>query len=206
MTRLLVTSLLFTVSGCKDRRENPFDALCAGTARIVESDATQPEAGKQFVALIAELDPDDPAAAAVQAARFADYVRFVKVLRSIAIQPPLEKARLLEEGARDAGLANWSCPAFTETMRRLDAASAREEAPQPPKTETQEPSAPARLPPGTRTLKPLSPSGDSCLEMYSHCEKDPKGGNRCHSVPFHLECGETARLPSSGQMLHCVCP
>jgi hypothetical protein len=202
MTRFLVFVLL-SCAGCRDRRENPFDVLCTGTERIVQNGATDPEATEQFVALIAELDPDDPAAAAVQTARFADYVRFVKVLRSIAIQPPLEKARLLEEGARGAGLANWSCPAFTEYMRRLDAASAREEAPQPPKTE---PSAPARLPPGTRTLKPLSPSGDSCLEMYSHCEKDPKGGNRCHSVPFHLECGETARLPSSGKMLHCVCP
>lgn len=201
MARLLVVSLLLA-AGCKDRRENPFDVLCTGTERIVRADLAQPEATKRFVALINELDPRDPAAVALLSARFSNYVRFVEVLETMAIEPPLEKARLLEKGARDAGFTDWSCPAFTEYMRRLDVAMST---PEPPEPEAR-PTAPAELPPGTRTLNPLSPSGDSCLEMYSHCEKDPKGGDRCHSVPFHLECGETARLPSSGEMLHCACP
>ena len=59
----------------------------------------------------------------------------------------------------------------------------------------------------TRTLHPLNDDAKSCLEMYSACEPDPSGsGERCTSAPFHLECDEKAKLPSTGETLHCVCP
>lgn len=57
---------------------------------------------------------------------------------------------------------------------------------------------------GQRELHPLEGNND-CMEMYSAC-KLVNGENLCTSAPFLLACGETARLPSTGELLTCVCP
>jgi hypothetical protein len=57
---------------------------------------------------------------------------------------------------------------------------------------------------GQRELHPLEGNND-CMEMYSAC-KMVHGENLCTSAPFLLACGETARLPSTGEQLTCVCP
>lgn len=57
---------------------------------------------------------------------------------------------------------------------------------------------------GQRELHPLEGNSD-CMEMYSAC-KLVNGENLCTSAPLLLACGETARLPSTGEQLTCVCP
>jgi hypothetical protein len=57
---------------------------------------------------------------------------------------------------------------------------------------------------GQRELHPLEGNND-CMEMYSAC-KLVNGENLCTSAPFLLACDETARLPSTGEELTCVCP
>jgi hypothetical protein len=57
---------------------------------------------------------------------------------------------------------------------------------------------------GQRELHPLEGNND-CMEMYSAC-KLVNGENLCTSAPLLLACGETARLPSTGEQLTCICP
>ena len=57
---------------------------------------------------------------------------------------------------------------------------------------------------GRRELHPLDGNSD-CMEMYSACTM-VNGENQCTSAPLLLACGETGRLPSTGEQLTCVCP
>lgn len=75
-----------------------------------------------------------------------------------------------------------------------------------PPTSAPPPAAP--LPPlaGHRDIHPLG--GDTalgCVEMYSACTPDPKGGQRCTSASYNLDCGQTGQVPG-GDRLRCVCP
>jgi hypothetical protein len=55
-----------------------------------------------------------------------------------------------------------------------------------------------------RDLHPIEGNTD-CMEMYSACTL-LNGENQCTSASLLLACGETARLPSTGEQLTCVCP
>ena len=55
-----------------------------------------------------------------------------------------------------------------------------------------------------REVGPIG-GGTRCLEMYSLC-KTVEGERHCTSTPFSLECGEEARLPSTRELLRCMCP
>jgi hypothetical protein len=46
---------------------------------------------------------------------------------------------------------------------------------------------------------------DSCVEMYTACLPDKRGEN-CTSAQLWLECGETAKHPTQGGLVRCVCP
>lgn len=70
------------------------------------------------------------------------------------------------------------------------------------------PTSPKPLPPpiaGVRDKQPL-PGMPECLEMYSACSPDGKGGQQCTSARFTLACGETGKVPGGGDTLRCVCP
>src|SRR5262245_32021501 len=54
-----------------------------------------------------------------------------------------------------------------------------------------------------REISPVG-GGTRCLEMYSVC-KTVAEERHCTSAPLSLDCGEEARLPSSGELLRCVC-
>lgn len=53
----------------------------------------------------------------------------------------------------------------------------------------------------------LHPKGgrSKCVEVYSSCTTT-NGQRSCTSAPFTLECGEEGELPSTRQLLRCVCP
>jgi len=81
-----------------------------------------------------------------------------------------------------------------------------------------EPPAPSQALPTTDTVvaeqkqsalppRELHPKGgrSKCVEMYSYCTTT-NGQRSCTSAPFALECGEEGELPSSRQLLRCVCP
>ena len=93
-------------------------------------------------------------------------------------------------------------------------------APSPPiaATPPTPPVMPVAPPPPTVTAAPLPPlaghrdihplGGDAtlgCIEMYSACTPDPKGGQRCTSASYNLDCGQTGQVPG-GDRLRCVCP
>jgi hypothetical protein len=63
-------------------------------------------------------------------------------------------------------------------------------------------SGPARK---ARTIRPLSAGKSGCIEMYSACFDRPEG-RTCTSAPFVLDCGESGSLPSTGELVSCVCP
>lgn len=80
--------------------------------------------------------------------------------------------------------------------------------PTPPVVPIGSPSPAAPPPPlaGHRDIHPLG--GDAtlgCIEMYSACTPDPKGGQRCTSASYNLDCGQTGQVPG-GDRLRCVCP
>ena len=85
--------------------------------------------------------------------------------------------------------------------------------PPPPIAETPPtpptPPTPATPPPplaGHRDLHPLPGLGDGCVEMYSACTPDPKGGKQCTSARYDLDCGKTGQVPEGGDKVRCVCP
>jgi hypothetical protein len=55
-----------------------------------------------------------------------------------------------------------------------------------------------------REVHPLDGNSD-CMEMYTVC-KPMNGESQCTGAPLLLACNETARLPSTGEPLRCVCP
>jgi hypothetical protein len=66
------------------------------------------------------------------------------------------------------------------------------------------PPAPSPDPPGPPRDIEARP-GSSCLTMYSWCQM-VDGKNQCTSARFSLECNEVGRLPSTRELLRCVCP
>jgi hypothetical protein len=59
----------------------------------------------------------------------------------------------------------------------------------------------------TGTPRELQPreGHDSCTEMYTVCIPDRKGEN-CTSGRLLIECGDLAKVPTTGEQLKCVCP
>lgn len=54
-----------------------------------------------------------------------------------------------------------------------------------------------------REIEP--PEGrDNCTEMYTVCVPGGKGEN-CTSARLQMECGESGRIPTTGERLKCVC-
>jgi hypothetical protein len=53
-----------------------------------------------------------------------------------------------------------------------------------------------------RQIAPLEGS-TGCVEMFGSCTPPPE--RLCTSSAFYLDCGERGTLPSTGEMLHCVC-
>jgi hypothetical protein len=105
------------------------------------------------------------------------------------------------------------CPLLLACVERSDGASAippvnaspSPPAPATPPSLTPHPAdSPTGLSSGpTRELGPIG-GGTRCLEMYSACTM-VDGERQCSSAPFSLECGEEARLPTTGEVLRCVC-
>jgi len=58
---------------------------------------------------------------------------------------------------------------------------------------------------GHRDIHPIGDGAPGCVEMYSACSPDPKGGQRCTSARYDLDCGETGQAPG-GDKIRCVCP
>ena len=58
--------------------------------------------------------------------------------------------------------------------------------------------------PAGRILHPIG--GPNCQEMYTACTKVEGKGEQCTSASFGIQCGETQRLPATGELLSCVCP
>jgi hypothetical protein len=54
-----------------------------------------------------------------------------------------------------------------------------------------------------RELEPRE-GRDTCDEMYTVCLPDGKGEN-CTSARLELECGESGRIPTTGERLKCIC-
>ena len=59
-------------------------------------------------------------------------------------------------------------------------------------------------PPAGRILHPIG--GPNCQEMYTACTRVEGKGEQCTSASFGIQCGETQRLPATGELLSCVCP
>lgn len=54
-----------------------------------------------------------------------------------------------------------------------------------------------------RELRPRE-GHDGCVEMYTVCMPEVKGEN-CTSARLELECGETGKIPSTGEQVKCAC-
>jgi hypothetical protein len=54
-----------------------------------------------------------------------------------------------------------------------------------------------------REIEPLE-GRDNCTEMYTVCVPEGKGEN-CTSARLQIECGESGRIPTTGERLKCVC-
>ena len=52
-----------------------------------------------------------------------------------------------------------------------------------------------------RDIHPIG-GGTDCIEMYTVCNQQ----SNCTSSPLVFSCGATAKLPTSGETLRCVCP
>ena len=75
-----------------------------------------------------------------------------------------------------------------------------------PRAVAADPADPSAPPPiaGVRDKHPIGGMAE-CLEMYTTCTPDGKGGLRCSSERFTLACGATGKVPG-GDVLRCVCP
>ena len=94
--------------------------------------------------------------------------------------------------------------------------SAKPPEPVKPKVERVQAKVPTNLPlldapkaavieaPRGRILHPIG--GPTCQEMYTACTKVPGKPDLCTSASFGIQCGETQRLPATGELLSCVCP
>ena len=64
----------------------------------------------------------------------------------------------------------------------------------------------AAAPSTTQHARTIHPTSDSkeCIEMYGSCTEPPD--QLCTSNALVLQCGERGELPSTHELLTCVCP